>query len=57
MPDLDFDGVRQPIPIRILMASGFGIMLLCFIPLFFAREFKRFIGFNPATDSVESLMA
>jgi MFS transporter, DHA3 family, macrolide efflux protein len=45
------------IPIRILMASGFGIMLLCFIPLFFARDFKRFIGFNPATDSVESLLA
>jgi MFS transporter, DHA3 family, macrolide efflux protein len=44
------------IPIRTLMASGFGVMALGFTTLFFSRDFKKFICFNPAVDTTESLL-
>jgi DHA3 family macrolide efflux protein-like MFS transporter len=49
--------LAEVIPIRVLMAASFGGMLLCFLPLFFARAFKRFITFDPARDTAESLIS
>jgi len=45
------------IPIRTLMASGFAVQIFCCLPLFLVRSFKRFINFDPARDTVESLMS
>jgi MFS family permease len=43
------------LPIRILIASAFGTMLLFIIPLFFSDAFRRFINFDPETDTLESI--
>ncbi|MEW5902422.1 MAG: hypothetical protein AB1715_13235 [Acidobacteriota bacterium] len=50
-------GAAEVIPIRILMSASFGVMLLCFVPLFFGTGFKQFLSFDPSRQSVESLIA
>jgi MFS transporter, DHA3 family, macrolide efflux protein len=49
-------GLAEAIPIRTLMAASFVAELVCLIPLFAAPSFKRFITFDPARDTPESLM-
>jgi MFS family permease len=49
-------GLAEAIPIRTLMAASFVAELVCLIPLFAAPSFKRFITFDPARDTPESLL-
>jgi MFS family permease len=48
-------GLAEAIPIRVLMAASFFAEFLCFLPLFAAPSFRRFITFDPAKDTAESL--
>jgi MFS family permease len=47
--------MAEAIPIRTLMAASFMVMFLGFLPLFLAPGFRRFITFDPARQTVDSL--
>jgi DHA3 family macrolide efflux protein-like MFS transporter len=43
------------IPIRFLMGGCFAVTILVGLPFMFLQSFKRFIAFDPARDSVQSI--
>jgi MFS family permease len=48
--------LAEVVPLRVLMACSFGVVFLCFLPLFAARSFKQFINFDPSRQTLESLL-
>ncbi|EOD00219.1 hypothetical protein L21TH_1693 [Caldisalinibacter kiritimatiensis] len=48
--------IAEFIPIKIIIFSCFMITLLFFIPLAFIPSFKRFINYNPKTQTLEDIM-
>jgi len=48
-------GLAEFIPIPILMGGCFAMTIVVGLPFMFLQSFKRFIGFDPVKDTVQSI--
>jgi MFS transporter, DHA3 family, macrolide efflux protein len=48
-------GLAEFIPLPLLISGSFLVAVVVGIPVFLLRSFRRFINFDPATDTVESV--
>jgi len=48
-------GLAEFIPFRLVMGACFAITIFAGMPFMFLQSFKRFIEFDPARDTVESV--
>jgi MFS transporter, DHA3 family, macrolide efflux protein len=48
--------LAELLPLRLVISGCFLATLVAFLPLFFSRPFREFVGFDPEKDSLETLM-
>ena len=48
-------GLAEFIPLPLLISGAFALAVVVGVPVFLMRSFRRFINFDPATDTVESV--
>jgi cation transporter-like permease len=44
------------IPVRLLISVSFAIVLLFYVPMLTSASFRRYVRFNPDTQTIEDIM-